>query len=408
MTARELKQENIQGEVAPSILPQKTKKKRIKPFVLVILAALVIVGVFWAGYKVGQISQPVEKLVKIQEETAQPLQKKIYFGIGKGEHGVYSLVDLLTGVTKEFIPSGYEIVAQHRYEAFSEFLILKKENQLFSYSLINKNLRKIDIELLKDSEVTVVFPSISDKSKFYLLINDTETIEAGLYHYKVIGSRKYFFDAYNNQIQKAGNVKASGCYQYDSEHSRFFTWPCGEGIGASIPFKVYNYLTGEEKEVVGFQDFGLDEKGLGLISVCYNNGYFLMIPKNKGDFSKIIVIKPENEIVKKIYKVTEKVKSELRTNKVYPYSALLVEAKRTIVIGGSNFMLFLHFDNAKKEITNVKYLEEKEVYANFIFTDGEKLYYRSGDKIKIVNLSTQQVEKAIPFEGAEEITIFSF
>lgn len=354
----------------------------------------------------NQINQ-LKKQTEISD-TALPPQK-IYFG--KGWEGTYYLVDVLTGETKEFIPSGYEIVGQHSYQVYPEFLILKKDNQLFSYSLVNKTLNKIEVRTLKNSEMVGLSASISDNSKFYLVINDTKEVPYSMIGYEVIGSKKYFFDANNNQIQNADDIELpgvsdfSGCYEYDSKHSRFFVWPCGEGIGTSIPLLRYDLTNKTQKEIVTFQDFELSEDDIGLVAVEYNSGFFLTIPKSKNKFSKIIIIDPtKDEIIKETYIIPERVKSEL--NKTYPYSALLIKQKNIIAIGGDDFILLLRFNN-NKEITGSIYLSDPEIYANFSFTDGEKIYYQSKNAIKVINLDSQQIEKTILSETNEEITLFS-
>lgn len=413
--------ETISEEKIPIALQKTQEKKWIKPLIFTLLGMLVAAGLFFGGYKFAQLRQQIEapKTAEIPETELPPqsdtfqqaLQNKIYFG--KGGQGVYSLVDVSTGETKEFIPAGYEIVDQHSYQTYPEFLILKKENQLFSYSLLNKTLSELKLETLKDSEKVRLYSSISDKSKFYLVINDTKEIVGDMGGYEIIGSRKYFFDGNSNQIQNADDVNLPGisnfltCYEYDSKYSRFFIWPCGEGIGSSVPLLVYDFLTKTQKELVAPQDFGLAKDYIGLVSAEYNNGYFLMIPKSKDKFSKIIIINPTKEIVKEVYTVSDKVKSEL--DETYSYSALLVKEKNTIVIGGNHFILLLRFDKSK-EIINSKYLQDLEIYANFIFTDGENVYYQAGvqDKIRVVNLDAQQVERSISSEYSETVTLFFF
>jgi len=137
-----------------------------------------------------------------------------------------------------------------------------------------------------------------------LVINEIKETN-GFLGYEIINSRKYFLNAETNEIQSADSINLpgvshfSGCFEYDSKYSRFFIWQCGEGIGSSIPLKVYDLNTKTQKEIVTFQDFGLNKEYIGLIAVRYNNGYFLVIPKSKEYLSKIIVIDLNSKEIKK-------------------------------------------------------------------------------------------------------------
>lgn len=351
-------------------------------------------------------SLPIEKPT---EEVSMPKDKAIYFG--KGWKGKYSFINLNTEETKEIIPPEYEIVDQHNYDPFPNFFILRKNNELFSYSLINKSLNKISIGLLKESEQVRIHPSISDKDRFYLVINDIkETM--GMVN-EITGSRKYFLDANSNQVQNADDIDLpgvsdfTGCYKYDSKYSRFFIWPCGEGIGSSISLTVYSLTTQTQKDVVTFQDFGLNEN-IDSIAVKYNNEYFLIIPKyNRDKFSKIIIVRPTKDIVKESFMISQDVMVKL--NDIYPYSALFAEGKNTIVIGEKHSILLLRF-NSNNQIVDSFYIPDQNLYANFVFLHNGKIYYqsRATKSIRIINLDSWQIEKSIPIEPDEEITLISF
>jgi len=414
---------NSQKELQNS-QPEKVENKAVLPTwatILVIVLAVIIMGLVGLIVYQSSISKPTKPTQTIKEtipslpekepveEVSIPKNKAVYFGIGW--KGKYSFININTGETKEIIPSGYEIVYQHGYDSFPNFFILRKNDELFSYSLINNSLNKIPIGPLKKSEQVEVHPSISDKSKFYLVINDTKEAK-GMFGYEIISSRKYFLDANTNQIQSADNINLPGvtdffgCYKYDSKYSRFFIWPCGEGIGSSIPLTVYDLTTKTQKDIVTFQDFGLSEN-IGLIAVKYNNGYFLIIPKYKRELSKIIIVNPTKNITKQSFTVSQEVITKL--NRIYPYSALFAKEKSTIVIGGDNFILFLRY-NSNNQIVDSSYIFEPKVYANFVFLHNGKICYqsRTTKSIRIINLDSRQVEKSIPIEPNEEITLILY
>ncbi|NQU99906.1 MAG: hypothetical protein HQ538_04160, partial [Parcubacteria group bacterium] len=185
------------------------------------------------------------------------------------------------------------------------------------------------------------------------------------------------------------------------KNERFFNWKCDEGIGVSIPLIVKDLQGNELEEVVSLQEYGLDEEGIGLVSMQYNNGYFLAM--EKGNLSKIIAIDPKSpELIKNEYMVSDEVKSEI--DESYPYSMAIVSSKNTIVVGGGNFILLLRFDENKRIIES-KFIEDKEIYANYTFPYNGKIYYQAKDALRVINLDTWEIEKSIPSEKGEDVTL---
>jgi len=336
--------------------------------------------------------------------------KTIYFG--QGSEGNYSLIDVATGETKAFIPEGYEIVDQHNYNPFSEILILQKGSKLFSYSVSGETTKEIPLTSLKTSETVRLSPSFSEKDKFYIVINDTKSVEDGMFPYEIVGSRKYFFDATKNTIQDAnaltltGVTDMSGCYEYDSKFSRFFIWSCGEGIGASIPLLYMDIADQKTKELVALSEFGLGKDDIGSISLEYNNGIFFALAKGKVD--KIITVDPATkETSKTTHILQNQVKKDI-ADKSYPYSVNMDRESNTIAIGGDTFVTLLKF---KKDnlIAESKIFEEPELYANFTFAHQGKLYYQSRTPraLQVINLGTWEKEKSLSVSSDEEITLFA-
>ena len=341
------------------------------------------------------------------ENSQKALGQDIYFG--SSANGKYSFVNVVTKSQKDLLPAGYEIVAQHNYGDNPQFLILKKSNQLFSFSVQNGSLQKIENGTLKNAEDVVLYPSLTEKGKFYLAINTMKNVENGMYSAVTTSSRKYFLDTAENKLRDAGDISLpgigefSGCFVYDSKYSRFFIWSCGEGIGNTIPLSTYSLADKKQKEIIGAADFGKNNES---ISVQQGNGNFLAMSKSKDGFLNVVVATPTENVTKETFQVTERVKNQL--NETYPYSNLFIKDKKTIVVGGGSFILLMKFDD-NNEVVESKYLTEPEIYANFIFTDGQKIYYKSKNQIKVVNLETWIVEKILPLdEGSEEINIFAF
>ncbi|NQV13226.1 MAG: hypothetical protein HQ530_02885 [Parcubacteria group bacterium] len=379
-------------------------KKISKPIiVLILVAGIVAIGL--VSYLVYQCSfAPTDESSVVVEPT-----KSVYFGLGRDDG--YSFVNVANDEKKDIIPAGYEIVNQYSYDSFPSYIILKKDNSLFTYSLDDQAINKISLEPLKDSEKVWLDPSISEPGKFYLEINDTEE-ELGMFGYKIVSTRKYFLNADNNQLEVADNIKLPGvgdffgCHKYDSKYDRFFVWPCGEGVGSSIPLSLVKIDDLQEQQIVTFSEFGMSADNTGMVDLEYDGRYFLATPKGEAD--QIIVVDPHQpEPKKEVYTITEEVQNEI-ADKSRPYSTAISEKNSTIVIGGGDYITLLRFDQDKQIIAS-KIIPEDKLYANFIFVHDGKLYYQAKESkaIRVVDLKSWEVEKSIPVEPDEEITLFS-
>lgn len=100
-----------------------------------------------------------------------------------GFEGKYTSLAIDTGVVESFIPGDYEILSQHEYDTLPRFLILQKDNQLYTYDIQTRTTQEIFTEklsLIPNERVRVV-PSISEKDKFFITINEVDiTEEAGM------------------------------------------------------------------------------------------------------------------------------------------------------------------------------------------------------------------------------------
>ncbi|MFH2105369.1 MAG: hypothetical protein ABII72_03995 [Parcubacteria group bacterium] len=393
-----------------SMLPQKPRasfrlnKTLSRPLaIFIIIAGIMMTGL--AGYLAYQcsFSQTDETLVVVGST------KSVYFGLGR--EGEYSFINVATDENKDLIPAGYEIASQYSYNPFPSYIILQKDDSLFTYSLEDEAINKISLEPLKSSEKISLDHSISEPSKFYLEISDTEE-ELGMYGYKVVGSRKYFLDASSNQVKAADDLKLPGvgdffgCHQYDSKYDRFFVWPCGEGVGSSIPLSIVEIDDLQEQQILAFSEFGMSDDSAGMVDLEYDGRYFLAVPKGGAD--KIIVVDPHQlEPKKEVYTVSEQVKDQI-VDKSRPYATAISVKTNTIVIGGGDFITLLRFDKDKQIIAS-KIIPEDKLYANFIFVDNNRLYYQAKESrsLRVVNLESWEIEKTISVEPDEETTLFS-
>jgi hypothetical protein len=404
--------------------PPNSKKKLIITVIISVLSTTLIVGFSVYYLTLNSIDKKIQTQKNNIESTLQQntsstkenkniddtttnivQDEKIYFA--KGSQGNYALIDLKNGETQKFIPEGYEIVSQHQYDPLPQFLILEKNNNLFSYEIENKLMNKIfifDNLLLKEDEKARLHPSITEKNKFFIVINEfdpNEESEIGLYN--PINTRSYFFDASINKLVSTNDINFDGCVEYDSKNQRFFSWPCAEGIGSSIPLSILNINGKKQKEVISLSEFGLAKDNLGPVTVQYNNGLFFAL--SKGAVDKIIMIDPKpQEPQKEIHEVTETVKNQIK-DKSYPYSTAFVKSQNTFIIGGGSFITLLRSND--NQITESKTFPEQGLYANFIFPYENTLYYqsRNAKAIRLIDLNTWKITKTIPIETSEEITL---
>ncbi len=389
--------------------------------VAVVMAILLLAGGLFFTTR-GQLPQKITSITPpattptTSSSTKEPAflllpEEKIYFG--QGYDGQYVLVDLQSGSTQDFIPRGFSIENQYSYLQFPAFLILGKNSELFSYNLESKILKSIKTDpshtFLAQDEEAHVYPSITEKEKFFIHIHrhDPAAIdESGMGPPPVLSSRSYFFDATTNNLTLALAVPDIDreCAEYDSKNNRFFMWPCGEGIGTSLPLTTVSIDTGKHSEVISLEEFGLAKDDVGAVAVHISNGLFFAT--DKGNTPKVVVLSPEQEVpVKEVYTVSEQVRSDIGSS-AYPYSVSISRETNTIVIGGSNNLLLMRFDE-DKNIFDSTYVADTEVYANFVFTHQGRAYYQGNDRLNVINLATWEVERSLSGHRGGEVTLFS-
>ena len=333
------------------------------------------------------------------------LNNIIYFA--KSSTSTSTLVDLTSGQSKAFVPQGYEIVDQYRYDQFPQYIILQKGGNLFSYdpvdNITNGIFAVFNDTKIKTTEVPTIYPSRTERDKFFIIINefgpDAEGLEA-----TPVRTRSYTFDASINKLMQVANPEFEGCAEYDSLNQRFFSWPCGEGIGHSIPLSITNMTGKKQKEVIGLEEFGLTKDQVGIASVHYRDGLFFA--QSKGSVAKIVVLDPRMpDPLKETYLTNTDVLSQIKES--YPYSTTISKETNTIVIGSDDFILLLRFD-ANHRIIQASYIPDKNIYANIIVSYNRRLYYQAIDNIRVINLDTWRIEKSIPSSPEEsEVTLFS-
>ena len=333
--------------------------------------------------------------------TGVSTSRVIYFG--KGRDGNYAKIDTLTEQSKELILAGYSLLGQHGF--------LQKGSYLYSYNLDNKLLNSVfafDGLKLQSDEKASVDPSITEKDKFIIRIDKFDYSQSPsefLGTYPIISTRTYTFNASINQLIKISNFNLassnSTCSKYDSKNQRYFKWLCGEGIGSSVPLSTVN-LNGLSEQVIVS-----DENS----SVEVQNSLFI-VPQSKytGNsftFTQFTVVDPQfSTPTKSVYAVDDFVQSNIaETHGISAYSIAIDQSSNKIIIGGNSFILLLHH-NSNNLVTGYAYIPDAAIYANFIFVDNGKLYYQAPNYIRVINLSTERLEKSISSVKTEEMTLF--
>lgn len=330
---------------------------------------------------------PEKKEEKILQEIS-PIPQNIYFGVFENEK--YKLINLSTEEEKEFIPKGFQIVDMNNYGNNPKFLILRKSNELYSFEVANGEIKKIVNGSVLYNEKVNVYSSMTEDGKFYLSVkkiggaSDFGTLI-------VVANRDYLLDIEENRLIPTPKLVALDvnvrCQEYDSKFKRFFFWISGEGASTFLPFSFYDLNKGVENELIALG------KRDNFTSFDFDGGLFFAGIKDGG----IVVIKPDKDISQESFLFSNEIKNKLPEEGFR--SMLYVENKNTIVAGGGDGIgLFKFIDH---EIVDYKYISESSAYANFIFTDYERVYYKPEYKnqINVLNLSTWELEKVIYFHN---------
>lgn len=342
----------------------------------------------------------------------------VYFG--KGSQEKYFLVNTQTGKINSFLPAGYRVINQWEYQMFPAFLILQKDNDLYSYNVENKFINSILGPYkglkLKKNEKARIYASITEKDKFIISINSLDLSKVSDLDGSspILSTRTYSFNATTNKLVSLGNISFDARQEYavyDSKNQRFFTWPGGEGIGSVGPLSISDLKGHVQSQVITAQDIGLSSADDEIVRIQFNNGIFFAFNNSlSNNNGKIIVLDPKSvKPAKEIYTSTEQVKSQVQMlSSISVYSMGIDKGTNTLIVGSNNDILLLRF-NKNKQITQFKYIPDKGIYANFIFPNEGKLYYQAKDNIRVINLNSWQIEKSIPSSGQfSEITLFDF
>jgi hypothetical protein len=398
-------------------------------FLLIFIGIGLLSGVFYAGIRFATLKNNDQQITELKNPSPTSSQVSIalsqnippqtstintgcnlYTQYNKEPNNQTVFINIESQQIKNLIPSGYGLNYAFDLTPSPDYFILTKDNSLFSYNIKNQLLNEIlatNNLKLKKTESSEIHPSITAKDNFFIIINenkqDNEPYGMGLPP-EPISQRSYLFDASTNKLQSVVNPNFTWlreCFMFDSKNQRFFVYPCGEGIGTSIPLSVSDLKGNSRREIVSLSDFGLT-KNDRMTAVEYNDGNFFMLSKKT--LTKIIVVNTQlPEPAKETYTVSESVKNKLKDN--YPYSTAIDIVNNNLIIGGDDYVLLLRFNNDKNIVDSV-YLPDDRAYINFLFVSNGKAYYNNltSKLIRVVNLGKWKIEKTIKTDAAAGVT----
>lgn len=426
------------------------QKKIVVPVAAFVLVIVLGAGFFFSAYKDQRVSletaqQPVEVVGSSEEKveevatdaqkdlmqsgTAVPastsvenatqnrpliaqgeLKQNVYFA--KMDYGtkIPFLVDVKTGAQRALIPAGYHLADgyEYVYETLPEYMILRKGNEIFSYALDGQVVKKIDGVELKDTERVRLYPSVTEKIQFIVLVTEHDLSKVDEFYgdNPVIGKRTFLFDATKNTLVQKTNIVSDNCFVYDSKNARLLTWRCGEGVADALPVAIADLNGNEIKKIITDTDLGLSDEDVdAVVKVEYGGGTLFA----RGSDSVIILDPTYSDPVKQKYTLTPSDGGRIAKEfaETYAYSIAVSNETKTIVVGSGEYILLLRF-NANHEIVGTQKINEAGVMANFVYTHAGKLYYQASDgAVRVVDLVTWNVERSIPLARAQEYTIIS-
>lgn len=378
-------------------------------YVSILLVLLVVCLVLYLVQQ--KSSQSVEQVVTLTTKSspttgtsATPTSgtattSKLALYGGKENEDVELLIDLETGSTKTFLPEGYAIRGATSYPNNPKYLFLEKSNELYIYTVATAQIRKVNLEQFGKNTLFSFNLSLTEDDKAFIsvLLMEPESGEDDFYGSDILDAQHYFLDLAANQLSDVTNTKVTdklvGCYEYDSKYNRFITWQCGEGVGSAAPISSYSISNGEAKTIVAGDDKGVDFLAAARTIIVTTYGDETSggdrYPKS---LTKLIL---DKDIIQEEYVFDSSVKQKTADT---GYSALFIPEKNMLAMGGSQNVVLFSYSNDKK-IVSAEVFEEKDIYANHLFSDGSKLYYVSGsiyDKnqtaLRIIDLGTKKIE----------------
>jgi hypothetical protein len=369
-----------------------------------LLANLLLVG---CSNQMANTTQPPNGLTRQatqQDTVADATQEPLYLFVGK------TFINLQNEERQNFIPEGYELVSYQHGTDFPEYLIFRKNNKLYRYTAKTHELDEMDIRAIAQDERPYVNPSVSDTSEFLISIHKGRPVE-GMIDFEIDSTQRFYYHADDNTSEEASDTykvveNYTGCHEYDSKQRRIFIWTCGEGLGSVGPINMFSMESQEEKPYLTNKDLGLKEDDI--FRVWFDHGGFSLETGYWGDktttttFSFVGISGSKPQITTFIFSdaFQKKIDALGKVNLASPYSILWIKEKNILAIGFANGVYLATIDG-KGNLTDAVKLNDDRSYVNYMYDLGNKLFYRTQDGIRVINLDEKKLEKTIELQRGE-------
>lgn len=365
------------------------RPKIIYLWVTLALASIVLVGLFIQH----QLAPPASVLKSMAEQPAR-------------------LLDLETGQLKVIVPDGYSLVDNQTYKKQSNYLILRKEDNLFLY---NRQTQKINgifnwpQHRLKPTEEAHVYQSITADNQFFIQINrydpspqaittDEEQIYGG--PQEPSSTRSYFYDVNARRLTKSSSIPFYyDCLKYDSIHSRFFAWRCQPVIDSRAPLTILNFNNQVIDTII---DGNASDNGEDSVKIIYDGRYFIALSADNWAAQPITVIDPIYDTpTKTSYLVDSSLSSALADR--YANSAAISPENQTIAVAHDRSITLLRYD-LNNLARHYQTLWEFE-YLPTPFITSQSLRYQVNEGIRNVDLRSWKTGQTIPVPNNYELSL---
>lgn len=337
-------------------------------------------------------------------ETSTALASGSYF-ILSAEDGSKTALNLSTRDSR-VLPdlAGYSI--RNTEDIVPEYLIVEKDNQLFSFDVKQQKLNSAAIIGIGEFELVNATSSISAKDKFLLEVYKyrEDVYQSGMaWELSYDDVDTYIYDAGQNKLSPIRDAEYGACHMLDSANNRYFVWSCGEGVGESLPLFTINLTSGERREIITSQAFHTNVINARLLDSTYRlsyfNGYFVSTAFSKDAITGFAVVDAKSpDASVRQYDFTPEAMNQFKALPISPTQRYLFNDRdgNIIVIDDNNLSLLRSTDG---HISAANQISSQNIYPVPIYLNDKYLYFlnlESGQtQINIFNLESGQVESMI-------------
>lgn len=369
-----------------------------------LLANLLLVGCSAQMANTTQSPKGITQQATQQTAVTDAGQDPVYLFAGK------TFINLRNEERQNFIPEGYELVSYQHGTDFPEYLILQKDRKLYRYTATTHELDEMNVRALAQDERANINPSVSDKKEFLITINKGRPVE-GMIDFEIDSTERFYYHAADNTSEEASNTSKivenyTGCHEYDSKLQRIFTWICGEGLGSVGPIMALDLKTQQESPFITNRDLGLKEDDM--FRVWFDHGMFSLETGVWGDatrptsfaFADITGIKPQIATFAFSEAFQQKINELGKINLSSPYSVFWIKDRNILAIGFGHG-IYLATIGSQGDLEDVVKLNDDQSYVNYMYLLENKLYYRTQEGIRVIDLDEKKLKKTIELQRGE-------